>query len=259
MKNRAWAIAALVVAVSAAATGTSSADSGAVMEGKVQIHVTGSHTGPQPSPGQHRIAHGRFALSGALSDRGIFEDYRHANSPRVRMLFGAKGMITIAFVGPAPSWRIVRGWFAYTGLRGRGKGRGPRSPGAFQITMIGTVSQYGRAGLPGGSSNAANGPGFASTRSDERLPPVGQRDHIARLDVRSGMLDQAEVVAGRVVDAVVHSGDYGDRMSRAATCHSLATRSGRIPGVSNDEGRNPPLPADLRVGGAGLEPAATCV
>jgi hypothetical protein len=78
MKSRAWAIVALVVAVSAAATGTSSADSSAILADTVQIQVTGRHTGPQPSPGRHRIAHGRFALSGALSDRGIFEDYRHA-------------------------------------------------------------------------------------------------------------------------------------------------------------------------------------
>ena len=54
---------------------------------------------------------------------------------------GAKGTITIAFVGPSPNWRIAQGTFAYTGLRGRGKGRGPHSPRRFEITMLGRVSQ----------------------------------------------------------------------------------------------------------------------
>ena len=35
-----------------------------------------------------------------------------------------------------------------------------------------------------------------------RVAPVGEHDHITRLDVRRGVLDQAEVVAGGVVEAV---------------------------------------------------------
>ena len=37
---------------------------------------------------------------------------------------------------------------------------------------------------------------------NKRLPAVGQHDHVARLEVRRGVLDQTEVVAGRVVEAV---------------------------------------------------------
>jgi hypothetical protein len=128
-------------------TGTVSSDApgasaSALVEGGVQIHVTGIHTGPQPSRHQSmRIAHGRFTLSGALSDRGTFEDYQRLNVGRVRTLFGAKGTITIAFVGPSPTWRIEQGTRAYAGLRGRGKGRGRHSPGRFEITMTGRVSQ----------------------------------------------------------------------------------------------------------------------
>jgi hypothetical protein len=125
--------------VSSDARGTSGS---ALLERRVQIHVTGIHTGPQPSRHQPtRIAHGRFALSGALSDRGTFEDYLRLNVGRVRTLFGAKGTIAIAFVGPSPTWRIEKGTRAYAGLRGRGKGRGPHSPGRFEITMVGRVSQ----------------------------------------------------------------------------------------------------------------------
>jgi len=36
----------------------------------------------------------------------------------------------------------------------------------------------------------------------ECLPTVREDDYITRLDVRRGMLDQAEVVAGRIVEAV---------------------------------------------------------
>jgi hypothetical protein len=127
-------------------TGTVSSDApgasgSALLEGTVQIHVTGIHTGPQPSRHQPtRIAHGRFTLSGALSDRGTFEDYLRLNVGRVRTLFGAKGTIVIAFVGPSPTWRVEQGTHAYAGLRGRGKGRGPHSPGRFEITMTGRVS-----------------------------------------------------------------------------------------------------------------------
>jgi hypothetical protein len=151
MKTGIWTIVAglfsavaVQVTVTAAALGTTGAGLSAALEGKVQIHVTGRHTGPQPSryqPMRIRIAHGRFTLSGALSDRGTFEDTWRLNVGRVRTLFGAKGTITIAFVGPSPTWRIEQGTRAYAGLRGRGKGRGPHSQGRFEITMTGRVSQ----------------------------------------------------------------------------------------------------------------------
>jgi hypothetical protein len=149
MKTGIWTIVAGLfcvvaahVSVTAAAPGTIGAGSSSVLEGRVQIYVTGRHTGPRPC--RHSamcIAHGRFTLSGALFDRGTFEDYLRLNAPRVRSLFGAKGTITIAFVGPSPAWRIEQGTRAYAGLRGRGKGRGPHSPGRFEITMTGRVSQ----------------------------------------------------------------------------------------------------------------------
>jgi hypothetical protein len=40
---------------------------------------------------------------------------------------------------------------------------------------------------------------------DERLAAVLEHDHVTRLDVRRGMLQEAEVVAGRVMEAV---GEY---------------------------------------------------
>ena len=148
MANRVLAsVAALLVALavevglSTAAPGTFNADASGAREGRVRIDIVGRYTGPQPGAFESRIAHGRFTLSGALSDRGIFEDYRHGNHARVRTLFGAKGYFAIAFVGPSPNWRVGQGTFAYTGLRGRGTGRGGHSPGPFEITMVGRVSQ----------------------------------------------------------------------------------------------------------------------
>jgi hypothetical protein len=38
--------------------------------------------------------------------------------------------------------------------------------------------------------------------TSQRLASVGEEQHVARLRVRGGMLHRAEVVAGRVVDAV---------------------------------------------------------
>jgi hypothetical protein len=128
-------------------TGTVSRDAprasaSGLLEGRVQIHVTGIHSGPQPSLHQPtRVAQGRFTLSGGLSDCGTFEDYLRLNVGRVRTLFGAKGTIAIVFVGPGSTWRIEQGTRAYAGLRGHGKGRGPHSPGRFEITMTGKVSQ----------------------------------------------------------------------------------------------------------------------
>jgi hypothetical protein len=37
---------------------------------------------------------------------------------------------------------------------------------------------------------------------NKRLAPVGNHDHITGLDIRGGVLDQAEIVARRVVEAV---------------------------------------------------------
>jgi hypothetical protein len=53
------------------------------------------------------------------------------------------------------------------------------------------------------SSNAANCPPSVSTRAvNECLPAVIEHHHVARLDVRSGMLDGAEIVASGVVEAI---------------------------------------------------------
>ena len=66
----------------------------------------------------------------------------------------------------------------------------------------------------------------------ERLASVGEHDHVSRLDVRRGVLDHAEVVAGRVVEAVHGhesslAGDYRrpgrERMRIAAPTTSAAT------------------------------------
>lgn len=51
---------------------------------------------------------------------------------------------------------------------------------------------------------------------NERLTAVGEHDHVSRLDVRRGMLDQAEVVAGHVVEAVAE-GDGGTLRAPALT------------------------------------------
>jgi hypothetical protein len=37
---------------------------------------------------------------------------------------------------------------------------------------------------------------------DERLPAIDEHDHVTRLAVRNGMRHSAEVVAGRVMEAV---------------------------------------------------------
>ena len=145
MTNRFWVIAAALFVSLAAQIGLPAASAGSTasgaVQGKVRIHIVGRYTGPQPGSFESRIARGRFTLSGALSDRGTFEDSGHGNHARVRTLYGAKGYIAIAFVGPSPNWRIGQGTFSYTGLRGRGTGRGGHSPGPFEITMVGRISQ----------------------------------------------------------------------------------------------------------------------
>ena len=52
------------------------------------------------------------------------------------------------------------------------------------------------------SSSAAGGPLRLHPRSNERLSAVGDHDHVTGLDVRRGVLEAPEVVAGRVVEAV---------------------------------------------------------
>jgi hypothetical protein len=57
----------------------------------------------------------------------------------------------------------------------------------------------GRSDLQEGGQRAAAG---LDPSGDKGLPTVGENHNVTRLDVRRGMLDGAEVVAGRVVDAV---------------------------------------------------------
>jgi hypothetical protein len=52
------------------------------------------------------------------------------------------------------------------------------------------------------SFNAATRPSTGSTDENAaNAPAVFEHDHVTRLDVRRGVLDQAEVVAGGVVQA----------------------------------------------------------
>ena len=53
------------------------------------------------------------------------------------------------------------------------------------------------------SSSATSCPRLCfNSRRHERLASVGNHDHITRLDVRRGVLKEAEIVPGRVVEAV---------------------------------------------------------
>lgn len=93
---------------------------------------------------------GRFALSGAISDRGSFVDngfqvappsrVHPVVDPHVRTLFGAKATIRITVDGEG-HWRITKGTKAYVGLRGRGQQRGLYSRRTIDITMTGTVAR----------------------------------------------------------------------------------------------------------------------
>jgi hypothetical protein len=52
------------------------------------------------------------------------------------------------------------------------------------------------------SSSAAKGPRpSVSTRAVTRLPAVFQDDHVARLEVRSGVQQRPDILSGGVVDA----------------------------------------------------------
>lgn len=130
---------ALQVGVTAAATGTSSASSSrAVQGGAVSLHLWGPGLGPS-NPG----GHGRFTITGAISDRGLFVDDSAGEPGRgVRIFFGYKGTIRIT-VGHFGFWKITKGTMAYAGLRGRGTGGNlsPGNQGAVEIWMDGTVSK----------------------------------------------------------------------------------------------------------------------
>ena len=92
------------------------------------------------------------------------------------------------------------------------------------------------------SSSAANGPGIGPDASrNERLPAVGKHDHVTRLDVRRGVLEEAELVAGRVVEAV------GRHVPSLA---GLPPR-GRDHIVTKREGGSAALPTAIRPGALG--------
>jgi hypothetical protein len=128
---------AVQVGLTAAATGTPGASSSKALQGEVLIHLSG------PEPANRNQVRGRFTISGAISDRGVFVNYAHGEPGRgVRILFGWKGAIRIT-VGHFGFWRITKGGGAYAGLRGRGTGgnisRGNQGP--VDKWMEGTVSQ----------------------------------------------------------------------------------------------------------------------
>jgi hypothetical protein len=136
-----WILAAQMVGSSAAAPGTTGAGSSATLEGRVQIHVTGRHTGPELSRHQPtRIAHGRFTLFGALSDRET------STTTCVSM--------SVAFASCSARGERSRSHSSARvrpGESSRGRARtpgfedaertGPHSPSRFEITMTGRVSQ----------------------------------------------------------------------------------------------------------------------
>jgi hypothetical protein len=109
--------------------------------GTVHIRLRGRARGPQ----FNATGHGRFTISGAITDRGTFLDVYHGihpvKEPYTRTLSGAKGTITIAGNAMGP-WTIIGGTRSYLGLHGRG-GRvvGVFGYARIRITMIGTVSQ----------------------------------------------------------------------------------------------------------------------
>ena len=114
------------------------ASSSRALQGAVSIHLWGPGLGPENPGGR-----GRFTISGAISDRGLFVDDRHGEPGRgVRILFGWKGAIRIT-VGHFGFWRITKGTGAYAGLRGRGTGGNLShgNQGPVDIWMEGTVSQ----------------------------------------------------------------------------------------------------------------------
>jgi hypothetical protein len=107
--------------------------------GTVSIRLRGRVRGPQ----MNATGHGRFTLSGAITDRGTFLDVYHGIHPIMEpytlTLSGTKGTITIAGNARGP-WTIIGGTRSYAGLHGRGRVvRMYRHP--LRITMIGTVSQ----------------------------------------------------------------------------------------------------------------------
>jgi len=128
---------AVRVGLTAAATGTPGASSSRALQGEVSIHLWG------PGPNFGKAGVGRFIISGAISDRGVFVDDAGGEPGRgVRILFSWKGAIRIT-VGHFGFWRITKGAGAYAGLRGRGTGgnisRGNQGP--VDKWMEGTVSQ----------------------------------------------------------------------------------------------------------------------
>jgi hypothetical protein len=125
-----------VSSVPAAHTYAGSANE-ASLQGKIRIQVKGKRVGRSTS-------RGRFTISGVMSDRGRFLD---RDGPRtLRTLVGAKGTIWIrvGFVEPVScqcNWRIVKGWKAYAGLRGRGQETGRYTQSTVDVTMTGTVAR----------------------------------------------------------------------------------------------------------------------
>ena len=130
---------AVQVGLTAAATDTSGASSSRALQGYVTMHLWGPPLGPlNANPG-----HGRFTMSGEISDRGALVNGSSGEIGRgVRTLFAHKGTIRIT-VGHFGGWRITKGTGAYAGLRGRGTGGNlrPGNQGPVDITMEGTLGR----------------------------------------------------------------------------------------------------------------------
>ena len=105
------------------------------LRGKVHIRLSGG------------VSSGRFAMSGAVTDHGLWDE--RDGIYRYRTLFGERGTVTlkIGFFGGNPgdcqcNWRITAGTKAYAGLRGRGYEvglyQGKFSP-TTHLTMTGWV------------------------------------------------------------------------------------------------------------------------
>jgi hypothetical protein len=93
-----------------------SAGSVAAVQDRVVIRCEGKMRNGPPGP-----AHGRCAITGAITDRGRFLDSETLYvNPHVRTVFGRKGTIRISVYRKNGYWRIIGGTRTYFGLHGRG-------------------------------------------------------------------------------------------------------------------------------------------
>ena len=133
---------------SAVATGTSDADTGTSLQGKVRIHLRGYIKGSQFAA----FGRGRFTASGAITDHGRFVDefqgVHPPNEPHVRTLRGAKGTIQIMVDGGgcgtdcvprSPRWRVTERNEGVCRASGAGDQEGEYRFVGIDATMIGAV------------------------------------------------------------------------------------------------------------------------